>query len=74
MHVSDFICSESLYCSDIIILVNRCLTGVTGENCSECELNDHFLQAGGCQPCQCSSKGSVSLQCNDTGVCECKVS
>ena len=50
-----------------------CLDGVTGDNCSECELDNHFLQSGVCQPCQCSDDGSVSLQCNDTGECMCVV-
>lgn len=75
MHVSCnfncwmFVCSYLLH-----LYVQSCLPGVTGNNCSECESQQHFLQAGGCHPCQCSSEGSASLQCNDTGVCLCKVS
>lgn len=73
MLLFQFIICSIVIIFSVLLLVPSCLPEVTGDDCSECELEYHFLQAGGCQPCQCSNEGSVSLQCNDTGVCLCEV-
>ncbi|XP_047426599.1 laminin subunit gamma-3 [Mugil cephalus] len=52
----------------------RCLSHVTGRDCSYCEVGFFNLQAGiGCERCQCNPIGSSSEACHPiTGQCACR--
>lgn len=50
----------------------QCKPNVVGRNCSQCRANTYNMSENGCLECQCNSRGSSSLQCDDeTGQCPC---
>ncbi|XP_060539933.1 laminin subunit gamma-3 isoform X1 [Pantherophis guttatus] len=49
-----------------------CHPGVTGLSCSQCQAGFFQFSSQGCQACNCSQIGSVSLQCRDNSTCVCK--
>lgn len=51
----------------------RCLPGVTGRRCDQCEPNTwNLASARGCEACACDTAGSTQTQCNQIdGQCEC---
>ena len=52
----------------------KCLPGVTGLNCDQCEVQHYGLTEGiGCQRCDCDPIGSINGECDlFDGTCECK--
>ncbi|XP_042251436.1 laminin subunit gamma-3 [Thunnus maccoyii] len=52
----------------------RCLSHVTGRDCSYCEVGFFNLQPGvGCERCKCNPIGSSSIACHPiTGQCVCR--
>ncbi|KAM4720367.1 laminin subunit gamma-3 [Anableps anableps] len=52
----------------------RCLSHVTGRDCSHCEVGFFNLQPGiGCERCKCNPVGSLSMACHPvTGECVCR--
>ncbi|XP_077988585.1 laminin subunit alpha-2-like [Glandiceps talaboti] len=50
-----------------------CHPGVEGRQCDSCQENFFgFNDGNGCDACECNPYGSFSLQCGDTGICQCK--
>ncbi|XP_063317013.2 laminin subunit gamma-1-like [Pelmatolapia mariae] len=51
----------------------NCADNTDGPNCERC-LDNYYRDpdASRCLPCLCNPVGSVSLQCDDRGVCACK--
>uniref|UniRef100_A0A8C6YDU2 Laminin subunit gamma-3 n=1 Tax=Naja naja TaxID=35670 RepID=A0A8C6YDU2_NAJNA len=49
-----------------------CHPGVTGLSCNQCQAGFFGFSSQGCQVCNCSQIGSVSLQCHDNSTCVCK--
>ncbi|XP_069465378.1 laminin subunit gamma-3 [Ambystoma mexicanum] len=53
----------------------NCRAHTAGPHCEHCQEN--FFRdnsSGTCLPCQCSPAGSLNLQCDSTGTCDCKPS
>ncbi|XP_068694373.1 laminin subunit beta-1-like isoform X2 [Montipora foliosa] len=50
----------------------QCKPYVTGMNCSICEPYSYNFTSSGCTTCRCNTNGSLSLQCNESGICHCK--
>nr|AAF08983.1 laminin 12 gamma 3 chain [Mus musculus] len=51
----------------------RCRDHTTGPHCERCEKNYYrWSPKTPCQPCDCHPAGSLSLQCDNSGVCPCK--
>uniref|UniRef100_A0A2K5DHR9 Laminin subunit alpha-1 n=1 Tax=Aotus nancymaae TaxID=37293 RepID=A0A2K5DHR9_AOTNA len=49
-----------------------CKPNVTGQQCDQCLRGYYGLDSGhGCQPCNCSTAGSMSDDCTDEGQCHC---
>ncbi|XP_070614585.1 laminin subunit gamma-3 isoform X2 [Erythrolamprus reginae] len=49
-----------------------CHPGVAGLSCDQCQNEFFGFSSQGCQVCNCSQIGSVSLQCHDNSSCVCK--
>ncbi|XP_039201102.1 laminin subunit gamma-3 isoform X1 [Crotalus tigris] len=49
-----------------------CHPGVAGLSCNRCQAGFFGFSSQGCQACNCSQIGSVSLQCHDNSTCVCK--
>ncbi|XP_029636725.1 laminin subunit gamma-1 [Octopus sinensis] len=51
----------------------NCRDNTAGPACDQCKVN-HFLKQPQhmCMPCNCNPIGSVDLQCNNQGKCQCK--
>ncbi|XP_043914324.1 laminin subunit gamma-3 isoform X2 [Protopterus annectens] len=51
----------------------NCRDNTAGPHCEQCQ--QHFYQSDPqdiCYPCNCNSTGSLTLQCNNLGMCSCK--
>ncbi|KAL7980882.1 hypothetical protein Chor_002036 [Crotalus horridus] len=49
-----------------------CHPGVAGLSCNRCQAGFFGFSSQGCQACNCSQIGSVSLHCHDNSTCGCK--
>ncbi|XP_029468413.1 laminin subunit gamma-3 isoform X2 [Rhinatrema bivittatum] len=53
----------------------HCRDNTDGPHCERCRENFYReRQHGSCQPCHCNPAGSLGLQCDSSGICECKAS
>ncbi|XP_072488849.1 laminin subunit gamma-3 isoform X2 [Notamacropus eugenii] len=53
----------------------NCRDHTAGPHCEQCQENFYrWDQQRPCQPCDCHPAGSLSLQCDNSGTCECKPS
>ncbi|XP_074149992.1 laminin subunit gamma-3 [Sminthopsis crassicaudata] len=53
----------------------NCRDHTAGPHCEHCQENFYrWDQQQPCQPCDCHPAGSLSLQCDNSGTCECKPS
>ncbi|KAM9062126.1 laminin subunit gamma-3 isoform X1 [Sarcophilus harrisii] len=53
----------------------NCRDHTAGPHCEYCQENFYrWDQQQPCQPCDCHPAGSLSLQCDNSGTCECKPS
>ncbi|XP_074067004.1 laminin subunit gamma-3 isoform X1 [Macrotis lagotis] len=53
----------------------NCRDHTAGPHCEQCQENFYrWDQKQLCQPCDCHPAGSLSLQCDNSGTCECKPS
>ncbi|KAL8174641.1 UNVERIFIED_CONTAM: hypothetical protein K2H54_050377, partial [Gekko kuhli] len=53
----------------------NCQDHTDGPHCERCRQNFYRWDARmACQPCNCNPAGSLSLQCDSSGACQCKAS
>lgn len=70
-------CHLDLFLSFILLfspsLSLSCHDNIVGANCSECEADYYGFSMTGCVSCDCSEGGSNDTQCDNNGICTCKV-
>ncbi|KAJ8915786.1 hypothetical protein NQ315_004598 [Exocentrus adspersus] len=49
-----------------------CTANRDGPNCERCRQNYYMREDGYCIACDCDETGSINLQCNAEGKCQCK--
>uniref|UniRef100_A0A8C3PCE1 Laminin subunit gamma-3 n=1 Tax=Chrysemys picta bellii TaxID=8478 RepID=A0A8C3PCE1_CHRPI len=53
----------------------KCQDNTDGPHCERCRQNYYRWDGQtACQPCNCNAAGSLRLQCDDSGTCDCKAS
>ncbi|XP_024048677.2 laminin subunit gamma-3 [Terrapene carolina triunguis] len=53
----------------------KCQDNTDGPHCERCRQNYYRWDGQtACQPCNCNTAGSLRLQCDDSGACDCKAS
>uniref|UniRef100_A0A8C3TBV3 Laminin subunit gamma-3 n=1 Tax=Chelydra serpentina TaxID=8475 RepID=A0A8C3TBV3_CHESE len=53
----------------------KCQDNTDGPHCERCRQNYYRWDGrAACQPCNCNAAGSLRLQCDSSGACECKAS
>uniref|UniRef100_A0A8C0GGQ0 Laminin subunit gamma-3 n=1 Tax=Chelonoidis abingdonii TaxID=106734 RepID=A0A8C0GGQ0_CHEAB len=53
----------------------KCQDNTDGPHCEHCRQNYYRWDGQmACQPCNCNAAGSLRLQCDNSGACECKAS
>uniref|UniRef100_A0A8C4VW64 Laminin subunit gamma-3 n=1 Tax=Gopherus evgoodei TaxID=1825980 RepID=A0A8C4VW64_9SAUR len=53
----------------------KCQDNTDGPHCERCQQNYYRWDGQmACQPCNCNAAGSLRLQCDNSGACDCKAS